>query len=94
MVPEEPSLEQEARVIASEFRRRGVIVEMAFRGNAKRRVELARKSNADFVVYWKPTGNPRWKIGRINGSEQREAELAGLLAGLTGEAIQVHPQDF
>lgn len=94
MVPEEPSLEQEARVIASELRRRGVIVEMAFRGNAKRRVELARKSNADFVVYWKPTGNPRWKIGRINGSEQREAELAGLLAGLTGEAIQVHPQDF
>jgi histidyl-tRNA synthetase len=94
MVPEDPSLEQEARVIASELRRRGVTVEMAFRGNAKRRVELARKSNADFVLYWKPTGNPRWKIGRINGSEQREAELAGLLAGLTGEAIQVHPQDF
>jgi histidyl-tRNA synthetase len=94
MVPEESSLEEEARAMAAELRRRGVSVEMAFRGNAKRRVELARKCNAQFVVYWKPAGNPRWRIGRISGSEQREGELAALLAGLTGGAVQIHPQDF
>lgn len=91
MIPDDPSLEDEARAVAAQLRLHGVATEMAFKGNARRRIELARKSNAKFMLFWKADGYPRWNIGLINGTEERKSQLAAILANLTGDAIGIEP---
>ncbi|EPR10695.1 histidyl-tRNA synthase [Sphingobium indicum IP26] len=51
IVPERPELEDEAVRIASHLRRAGKIVSIAFRGNAKRRIELAKKVESEAILF-------------------------------------------
>ena len=51
VVADEPSLEPEATFIAAALRRRGWQIELAYRGNAKKRVEAAKKKGMDGVLF-------------------------------------------
>jgi histidyl-tRNA synthetase len=51
VVPDNPDLEPVAGQITRQLRSKGLAVTRAFRGNAKRQTELARKSNADGVLF-------------------------------------------
>lgn len=51
LIPDKPELEREALDLAARLRREGFSVSIAYRGNAKRRVEVARKSAADAALF-------------------------------------------
>ncbi|MFD1613308.1 histidine--tRNA ligase [Sphingomonas tabacisoli] len=51
VIPDKPELESEAIKIAARLRSCGVATELPFRGNAKRRAELARKRGAKGLLY-------------------------------------------
>lgn len=51
VVPDNPSLEKQALEITSALRGAGVTVDSAFKGNAKRRVEVARSRGARAVLF-------------------------------------------
>jgi histidyl-tRNA synthetase len=51
VIPDKPELESEAIKIAARLRASGLTTELPFRGNAKRRAELARKRGAKGLLY-------------------------------------------
>ncbi len=51
IIPDKPDLDDEASSLAHRLRREGFSVTIAYRGNAKRRVELARKHQADAALF-------------------------------------------
>jgi histidyl-tRNA synthetase len=57
VVPDRQELEEQARQLVTALRSEGMRVDIAFRGNAKRRVELARKSGADAVLFLRLAGD-------------------------------------
>jgi histidyl-tRNA synthetase len=88
VVPDGAGLEEEAASVAGQLRRAGVRVDMALRGNAKRRVELARKSGALFVLFVTlPSDVPRLKLSRVMGSEAEEERLRPTILQATGEPL-------
>ncbi|WP_219894955.1 histidine--tRNA ligase [Aquisediminimonas profunda] len=58
VIPTEAGLENKALAVAAALRRAGVATEMAFRGNAKRRAEIARKEGALSILYIRQAGDP------------------------------------
>jgi histidyl-tRNA synthetase len=53
VIPEQPELEDEAVRIASHLRRAGKRVSIAYRGNVKRRIELAKKAGSEAILFIK-----------------------------------------
>jgi histidyl-tRNA synthetase len=51
VIPDNADSELYALTVAAELRRKGVAVQMAFKGNAKRRAEVAKKNGADALLY-------------------------------------------
>ena len=51
VIADRPELESVARRITQQLRSNGVAVTRAFRGNAKRQTERARKDNADAFLF-------------------------------------------
>jgi histidyl-tRNA synthetase len=51
VVPDRPELDGHATAVTAQLRARGLAVTRAFRGNAKRQTELARKQNADAILF-------------------------------------------
>jgi histidyl-tRNA synthetase len=51
VVPEKPELESEAIRIAGALRRQGIAAFVPFKGNARRRAELAAKANVQTILY-------------------------------------------
>ena len=51
IIPDKPNLEDEARNLAFRLRGEGFAVDIAYKGNAKRRVEVARKFGADAALF-------------------------------------------
>jgi histidyl-tRNA synthetase len=62
VVAEAASVEGEAAQIAAHLRARGVSVVVPYRGNAKRRAELAAKANAQAILYVKPDLPPEKRL--------------------------------
>ncbi len=58
VIPTEAGLENKASAAAAVLRRAGVATEMALRGNAKRRAEIARKEGAMSILYVRQAGDP------------------------------------
>lgn len=56
IVIEAPELEGEGQRLCALLRRAGLAVDMAYRGNAKRRLELARKNGAAALLFVRPEG--------------------------------------
>ncbi|MCH4152153.1 MAG: histidine--tRNA ligase [Sphingobium sp.] len=51
IIPDRPHLEDEARNLAFRLRGEGFAVDIAYKGNAKRRIEVARKYGADAALF-------------------------------------------
>ena len=71
VIPDQPELESAALMVVAALRRSGIVAELAFRGNAKRRFELAKKSGslARVVVIGAPTQGLPDRVGihiRVN----------------------------
>ncbi|MCF8709527.1 histidine--tRNA ligase [Rhizorhapis sp. SPR117] len=72
VVPEKPSVETEALSIAHVLRRKGYSVELAFRGNAKRRVELANKKGVEAILFVRETEKASQKLNLTHISRDIE----------------------
>ena len=57
VIPEAAEAEAEAQLISSVLRRAGWDVELGFRGNAKRRVEAARRKGIQAMLFVRPDGS-------------------------------------
>lgn len=84
VVPEKPELEGEAVRIAGALRRQGVAAIVPFKGNAKRRAELAAKANAQTILYVRDDGKRADSLNlsdrvRDEAVEQRKMRILGSL---------------
>ena len=70
VIPDTPDMEGEAVKLTNRLRQAGIQVTNAYRGNAKRQAEVARKSHVDALVY--VTG-----IGAVNVSRSKETAFSG-----------------
>jgi histidyl-tRNA synthetase len=94
VVPETSELEGEAIRIVSHLRRNGVNVIMPFKGNARRRAELAAKANVQTVLYIRDALRTRDSLNLVDrvkddGAAGRMLDILGRLpadyAALSGE---------
>jgi histidyl-tRNA synthetase len=86
VVPDKPDLEGEAVKLATYLRRSGIAVDIAFRGNAKRRIESAKKNNlAAALILRDLSQTPRLHLTHFSGDEdQRRALAADILTAVKG----------
>ncbi len=85
VIPESPEAEQDALAILQALRRAGVAAEMAYRGNSKRRTEIARKNMVEANLFVRPAGDER---GRIHlRHPEPEGERAAALMALVQAAL-------
>jgi histidyl-tRNA synthetase len=88
VVPDDEGLQDDASRIAGRLRQAGLGVDMAYRGNARRRVELARKAGARCVLFVTERSDvPRLKLSRISATEAEAAEIGSAIMKATGEAL-------
>ncbi len=85
VIPENPEVEGDALAIAQALRRAGVAVEMAYRGNAKRRTEIARKTMVEANLFVRPTGDERGRL--FLRHPEPESERAAALNALVQAAL-------
>jgi histidyl-tRNA synthetase len=80
VVPDKPDLEDEAMVLAAHLRRAGISTDVAFRGNAKRRIENARKKNLSGALILRDAAQtPRLHLTYFAGADDERRELAAIL---------------
>ena len=83
IVPEDVSAELEAVGIARHLRDMGWSVELGFRGNGKRRVEVARKRGIEAILFVRPDGHPqRLKLSHLGGDDRANMLLLDVLKDL------------
>jgi len=73
VVPDNAEVEQEAHGIAKLLRSAGISVDIAFRGNAKRRVELAKKRGHNGALFVRATSDRQGKLylQHLKGDQER-----------------------
>lgn len=77
VVPDKPELEAEALSLTVHLRRQGIAVDNAFQGNAKRRVEVARKKDLSAVLILRDeTQQPRLHLTHYTGDDDQKRQLA------------------
>jgi histidyl-tRNA synthetase len=79
VVPEKPSVEMEAIAIAHSLRAKGYSVEWAFRGNAKRRVEVANKKGVEAILFVRDTEKASQKLNLTHVSRNSDTATQFLL---------------
>ncbi|HEX8481324.1 MAG TPA: histidine--tRNA ligase [Allosphingosinicella sp.] len=86
VVPDRPELEGEAFALAMRLRRSGIPTDLSFRGNAKKRVENARKRNVSAVLMLRDESRqPRLHLTHYRGDDdQRQALARGVLSAVSG----------
>ncbi|UAJ10139.1 histidine--tRNA ligase [Glacieibacterium megasporae] len=94
VIPDSPALEEEATGLAFRLRREGFRTVIAYRGNAKRHAEVARREGADAAVYVREPSAPhltRYHLTQLRPDPDREFMSKVLHAvgsgqgGLSGE---------
>ena len=96
VVPERAELENEAIKITAALRRKGKRVEIALRGNTKRRIELAKKSGSQAILFVRDANQNRnslnlTHISRDNG--QATQFLLNILGALPSEYSELSGDD-
>ena len=84
VIPDNPSLEADAVNMAYRLRIEGFATTIAYKGNAKRHAELARRAGADAALYIRPTtedGLPRYHLTLLHPDPDR-AFLSKILAAI------------
>jgi histidyl-tRNA synthetase len=78
VVPDRPELEAEAAALVFALRQRNMTVDMAYRGNAKRQIEIAKKKGISAVLILRDeTRSPRLHLTQYEGSEEQKKAFAG-----------------
>jgi histidyl-tRNA synthetase len=86
VVPDRPELENEAGALAVHLRRAGIATDLAFRGNAKKRIENARRKNLSAALILRDEGQaPRLHLTHFSGDEEQRRELAAILRKASGD---------
>ena len=87
IIPFVPELEDEAAALAFSLRRKGMVADIAFRGNEKRRSEVASKvgAQARLSVARREGGLMTRFVGQRLGGEEAERLKARLYAALEGD---------
>jgi histidyl-tRNA synthetase len=78
---------EEAHAVASSLRRGGVSTQVAFRGNAKRQIELANKADASAVLFVRPANfeGARLRLRHLAGEQvDRDALYENVIGFLPG----------
>jgi histidyl-tRNA synthetase len=90
VVPEDPDLEALAIAKLNLLRRSGITADMAFRGNAKRRIELARKCDAESILFVKQPDSvgQQLSLRHLTGSANRQSELWNELKQVLNEEFE------
>jgi histidyl-tRNA synthetase len=78
VVPDVPEMAEAAAALLIALRGAGIAAEMAYRGNAKRQVEIARKRDAAAIVFLRADGSRH--VQHLGGDD---AALSAAIAGLT-----------
>lgn len=84
VVADSPDLEEEAIRVTSVLRRGGVGVERAFRGNAKKQVESAKKRGLDGVLFIR-AGQPHYYLQQVTDRFVRDEFVRDTLGPLIGD---------
>jgi histidyl-tRNA synthetase len=94
VAPDGPELETNAIKILRGLRDAGLPADMAFRGNAKRRVEVARKSGAGGVVFVRKDDDPRGALYlQWFGQDHESFEVRDRVLKALGLPFLVHGND-
>ena len=81
VVPDVPEAADAATAVLRALRDAGMAAEMAYRGNAKRQVEIAKKRDAVAIVFVRADGSRN--IQHLGGDDGERAALAAKIAGVT-----------
>ncbi len=82
VIPDQPELAGEAARLTQKLRGAGIAVTNAYRGNAKRQAEVARKAGVDALVYVQ--GEGKVHVRRDNESAFDASVIDGLIAAHVG----------
>jgi histidyl-tRNA synthetase len=94
VIPDDPTMTDEAYRIAYHLRKGGLgtvfdnaSVEIAYRGNAKRRVELAKKNGYEAILFVRNTENPReaLHLTHVSGNHKQAMDLLNEVLSLLPE---------
>ena len=93
VIPDDASVEEDAFKIAYQLRREGLAAVIAYRGNAKRHAEVARRENADAALYVRAAGGPgpRYHLTQLRPDPDRaflarvNSAIGPNAGGLSGE---------
>ena len=78
VIPDNLELEAEAMALASTLRRAGLAVDYPTKENCKRRVDQARKSGVQAVLFLRDRSvSPRLHFTHYAGDDEQRRELAG-----------------
>ncbi|OYU15845.1 MAG: histidine--tRNA ligase [Alphaproteobacteria bacterium PA4] len=80
VVPDAPEMTEAAAALLLALRRAGLAAEMAYRGNAKRQVEIARKRDTAAIVFVRADGSRH--VQHLTGDDAERAALAAAIAGV------------
>ena len=81
VVPDVPEMGDAAATILRALRGAGMAAEMAYRGNAKRQIEIAKKRESAAIVFVRADGSRN--IQHLRGDEAECAALAAKIAAVT-----------
>ncbi len=91
VVPDSPELEEEAQRCAAKLRAAGIAADVAFRGNSKKRIELAKKRKHNGILIVRPASNEvdRYHLQHLDEAQEardalRTAVLTALGHGFSG----------
>ncbi|GAA4825038.1 histidine--tRNA ligase [Sphingosinicella ginsenosidimutans] len=77
VVPDQPDLEGDASRLATLLRRAGIAADIGFRGNAKKRIESAKKNNRTAALILRdPSQAPRLHLTHFGGTDDQRKSLA------------------
>lgn len=79
VVPDRTDMESEAATIASTLRKRGIRVQTAFKGNAKKQAEKAKQSGVDAVLFVRPDTEASKRLHLTNVSMDGKSATVFLL---------------
>lgn len=90
VIPEAESVAAEAVEIAAYLRQRGIAVSSAFRGNAKRRAELAAKANVQTLLYVRDTADENNKLNLTD--RLKDGDATGRILRILGNLPERYGQ--
>ncbi len=91
VIPDQPDCEKQALRILRQLRIGGLSADMAFRGNAKRRVEIAKKTDARSMVFVRADGSVSHRMLMENLGRPDDIDNHDLISARVREVLGMDP---